>query len=450
MAQNFYDNPAGVELPYSLEAEQSVLGAVLVDSSCLPNVLETLKPDMFYRREHASLFGIMTNLFTVGRPVDFVTVLELVCRAEIFPGESEAKVYLAQLTQIVPSIRNIEAYGAIVREKSYLRALILAAQEMIDNSRLSGEDPQTIIDAAEQRIFDIRAERHNSKLVPIDAILLDIYARLQHLSGENRDDYLGTPTGFSSLDRVMTGLNRSDLILLAARPGMGKTSFALNIATNVAIKSGKKVAIFSLEMSREQLVERIMSSHAMIDGPKMRMGELSQKEWMSLANCASELAKVPILVDDTAAITVPEMKARLRRERDVGLVIIDYLQLMSGGTRSENRVQVVSEITRALKVMAKEMSVPVLVLSQLSRQPEARSDHRPMLSDLRESGSIEQDADLVLFLYRDAYYNRDSEEQNIAECIVAKNRHGETGVTKLVWDGAHTRFANMEYYRDEE
>ena len=453
MAQTYYDyanlQTAGEQLPYSLEAEQSVLGAVLVDSGCLALVLDNLRPSAFYRPEHARLFELMLRLFTTGMPVDFVTVLELACREEVFPTESEAKIYLTTLSQIVPSTRNVEAYANIVREKSYLRALIIAGGEIIDHARTSGEDVQTIMDAAEQKIFDIRSERHSSKLVPIDAILLDIYDRLQRLSGDDREDYLGTPTGFGVLDKVMTGLNRSDLILLAARPGMGKTSFALNIATNVAMKSGKKVAVFSLEMSREQLVERIMSGDALVSGNKMRTGELTSQEWVRLATCSKELAKAPILVDDTASITVPEMKARLRRARDVELVIIDYLQLMSSGSRNENRVQVVSEITRSLKVMAKEMNVPVIVLSQLSRQPETRSDHRPMLSDLRESGSIEQDADLVLFLYRDAYYNRDTEEQNVAECIVAKNRHGETGAVKLVWDGAHTRFANLEYYRDE-
>ncbi|MCL2857532.1 MAG: replicative DNA helicase [Oscillospiraceae bacterium] len=454
MAQTYYDNAftqvAGDQLPYSLEAEQSVLGAVLVDSGCLALVLDNLRPGAFYRPEHERLFEIMLRLFTTGQPVDFVTVLDLACREEVFPSESEAKIYLASLAQIVPSTRNVEAYAAIVREKSYLRALISAGGEIVDHARSSGEDVQTIMDSAEQKIFDIRAGRHGSKLVPIDAIILDIYDRLQRLGDENRDEYLGIPTGFGLLDRVMTGLNRSDLILLAARPGMGKTSFALNIATNVAMKSGKKVAIFSLEMSKEQLVERIMSGDALVAGNKMRTGELTTQEWVRLAGCSKELAKAKILVDDTAAVTVPEMKARLRRVRDVDLVIIDYLQLMSSGSRSENRVQVVSEITRSLKVMAKEMNVPVIVLSQLSRQPETRSDHRPMLSDLRESGSIEQDADLVLFLYRDFYYNQDIEEPNVAECIVAKNRHGETGTVKLVWDGAHTRFTNLEYYRDEE
>ena len=452
MPQQMNDRPTDLldqALPYSLEAEQSVLGAVLVDASCLSVVLDNLRPSNFYREEHQKIFEIMLHLFTTAQPVDFVTVLEQVCRENVFPSEADAKVYLTQLVEIVPSTRNVEAYANIVREKSYLRSLISAAHEIIENSRDSGESAQTILDSAEQRIFEIRADRHSSKLLPIGDVLLDIYDRLQKLSGEDREQYLGIPTGFGMLDRMITGLNKSDLILLAARPAMGKTSFALNIATNVAMKAKKTVAIFSLEMSREQLVERILASDALVQGTRMRTGELSPEEWVRLAISSKELAKAPILIDDTASLTVPEMKARLRRVKDLGLVIIDYLQLMNGGGRNENRVQVVSEITRSLKVMAKELNVPVIVLSQLSRQTESRADHRPMLSDLRESGSIEQDADLVLFLYREAYYNRDSGEQNIAECIVAKNRHGETGTVKLGWDGEHTKFSGLEMYRDE-
>ncbi len=456
MAQPHTEQPQIIEgiaqPPYSLEAEQSVLGAVLYEPSCLGLVLDTLRPGHFYREEHRRTFEIMLRLFTTARPVDYVTVLEQCCREKVFESDGDAKVYLAQLMELVPSTSNVMAYANIVYDKSLLRALITAAGEVIELCRNSGEEAQTILDAAEQRIFDIRADRHASKLMHIGEILIDVYDRLQKISGEEKERYLGIPTGFGMLDRVLTGLNKSDLILLAARPAMGKTSFALNIATNVAIKAQRTVCIFSLEMSREQLVERMLSSDALVQGPKMRTGELSPNEWVQLAVSSKDLAGAPIYVDDTAAITVPEMKARLRRVRDVGLVIIDYLQLMSGGgsTRGENRVQVVSEITRSLKVMAKELDVPVLVLSQLSRQPESRADHRPMLSDLRESGSIEQDADLVLFLYREAYYNRDTGEQNVAECIVAKNRHGETDTVKLGWDGEHTRFSSIEYYREED
>jgi len=441
---------AGQDLPYSLEAEQSVLGAVLVESSCLSALLEDVRAEYFYRRENARIFEIMVRLFASGQPIDLIMVMEHTLRDGVFESESDAKVYLAQLVQIVPSTANVQAYARIVRERYYVRSLMLAAGDIIEHARDSDGDAQSLMDAAEQRIFEIRQGQQHSKLQRIDGIMLEIYDKLQRLSGDDRDQYMGIPSGFSGLDRIMTGLNKSDLVLIAARPAMGKTSFALNIATNVAMKAGKKVAIFSLEMSREQLVERILSSHSSVQGSRMRTGELSSDDWVRLANSAKEIAKIPVYVDDTAGITVPEIKARLRSVRDLGVVIIDYLQLMSTQGRNENRVQVVSEITRSLKVMAKDLNVPVIVLSQLSRGPDQRAnDHRPLLSDLRESGSIEQDADLVLFLYRDAYYNPESGEANVAECIVAKNRHGETGTVKLAWDGEHTKFSSLEIFRNE-
>lgn len=447
---NYMPELSGMSLPFNLEAEQSVLGAILVDATCLPVVMDDLRVENFYRPENARLFEIILALFTTAQPIDFVTVLDKACAENVFPSDSDAKVYLAQLIQIVPSTANVSAYAKIVKEKSYVRSLMMAASEIIESSRDSTGDAQSIIDFAEQKIYDIRWGRDTSKLQRIDSILVDIYDKLQRLSGEDKADYMGISTGFAALDRTMTGLNKSDLILLAARPAMGKTSFALNIATNVAMKSQKKVAVFSLEMSKEQLVERILSSDALVQGNKMRTGDLSVEDWVRLATSAQSIAKAPIYIDDTAGITVPEMKARLRRIKDLGVVIIDYLQLMSGTSRSDNRVQVVSEITRSLKIMAKELDVPVIVLSQLSRGPESRSDHRPMLSDLRESGSIEQDADLVLFLYRDAYYNRDSDQQNVAECIVAKNRHGETGIIPFAWDGEHTKFSGLEIFHNEK
>lgn len=449
--QSFYSTSISDDLPYNLEAEQSVLGAILVDSSCMSEVLDEISgPVCFYRRENARIFEIMLGFFTSSAPIDHITVLEQVVREKVFEQDSEARVYLAQLIQIVPSTKNVQSYARILKEKYYIRSLISAARDIIENSKDPGYDTQTLLDSAEQRIYDIRQGRDNSNLQRIDTIILSIYDRLQRLSGDEREKYLGISTGFAGLDRILTGLNRSDLILIAARPGMGKTSFALNLATNVAIKAKRKVAIFSLEMSREQLVERILSSDAAIQGSSMRTGDLKGDDWVNLARSAQELAQSPIYIDDTAGITVPEIKARLRRTKDLGLVIIDYLQLMSGTTRSENRVQVISEITRSLKIMAKDLDVPVVLLSQLSRGPEARTDHRPMLSDLRESGSIEQDADSVMFLYRDAYYDRESEEQNVAECIVAKNRHGETGTIKMAWDGEHTKFSSLEIYRHEE
>jgi replicative DNA helicase len=310
----------------------------------------------------------------------------------------------------------------------------------------SGEtDASLLLDAAEQRIFDIRQGRDVTGLTPVKEIVAETYNHIGKIAGPDREKYLGVRSGFSHLDTVTSGLNKSDLILIAARPAMGKTAFALNIATNVARHNAdKEVCIFSLEMPREQLVSRLLSTAAQVDSNKLRNGRLSGDDWTNLANGASHLMGLPIYIDDTASITVQQIKAKLRRMKNLGLVVIDYLGLIQTTLRTENRVQIISEITRQLKIMAKEMDVPVILLSQLSRGPESRTDKRPMLSDLRESGSIEQDADIVLFLYRDAYYNKDSTQPNVAECIVAKNRHGETGTINLVWDGQFTRFSSLE------
>lgn len=437
------------QLPYSLEAEQSVLGAILIDPACITRVMEYIKPESFYRPQHQELFSALTRMFVSSQTIDFITVLEMAKREGIFDTDEDAKIYLTQLAQIVPSTANVESYAKIVQEKSYIRSLILASQKVIDLSRDGSTDARTLLDMAEQSIFDIRQGRDASGLTRIDEIILQTYDRLQKLSGEDKEKYMGLPTGFAALDSIITGLNRTDLILVAARPGMGKTAFGLNIAANVATKTGKQVAVFSLEMGKEQLVTRLLSSEALIQSGSLRTGNLKPDDWVKLAMSAQVLSQAPIYIDDTPGITVAEMKAKLRRFRDLGLVVIDYLQLMSTGKRSENRVQEVSEITRSLKIMAKELNVPVITLSQLSRGPESRTDHRPMLSDLRESGSIEQDADIVMFLYREAYYNRECEEQNTAECIVAKNRHGETDSVKMGWDGQFTRFKSLEYFRNE-
>lgn len=437
------------QLPYNLEAEQSVLGAILVDSGCISDVLEEVNAQCFFREENAQIFSIMVELFTASRPIDHITVLDRVLEEKVFERDADARVYITQLIQVVPSTKNVGEYAKIVREKHYVRSLIFAARDIIDNSQDPTYNAQQLVDSAEQKIYDIRSGRESATLERIDRIIIDIYDRLQRLSGEDRDQYVGIPTGFTALDRTLTGLNRTDLILVAGRPGMGKSSFAFNIASNVALKHDATVAIFTLEMSREQLVERMLSSDALVESNKLRTGELSTDDWVRLADSAAKLSQAQIFVDDSADITVPEMKARLRRLRGLDLVIIDYLQLMSSTHPTANRVQEVSEITRGLKIMAGELRVPVILASQLSRGPEARPDKRPLLSDLRDSGAIEQDADSVLFLYRDAYYDRESEEQNVAECIVAKNRHGETGTIKLAWDGPHTRFTNLEIYRDD-
>ncbi|MEG0838575.1 MAG: replicative DNA helicase [Hydrogenoanaerobacterium sp.] len=445
-----YDNIFDGQMPYNLEAEQSVLGAILIEPLCITRVLEFVKPESFYRPQHTGLFSALLRMFTSGKPIDIVTVLDEVNSDEVFASEQDAKIYLTQLVQVVPSTANVESYAQIVQEKYFVRCLITAARDIIENSRDVSYDAKTLLDTAEQRIFEIRQGRESHGLQRISEIIVSAYDRLQKLSGADKSEYLGVPSGFTMLDNTITGLNKSDLILLAARPAMGKTAFALNIAANVA-KKGKTVAVFSLEMSKEQLVQRVLSSEARVQSNLLRTGNLATDDWTRLAEAAEILSKLPLYIDDSTGITIAEMKARLRRMKDLGLVIIDYLQLMSSGRRTENRVQEVSEMTRSLKIMAKDLDVPVITLSQLSRGPEMRGldARRPVLSDLRESGSIEQDADLVMFLYRDAYYNPDTEEPNLAECIIAKNRHGETDTVKMVWDGQYTLFSNWEQNRHE-
>lgn len=437
-------------LPFSAEAEQSVLGAMLIEPSCISSVLQYISsPECFYRPQHSQLFSIMLQMFTVGETIDLITVLEAAKSQAVFASDEDAKIYLTQLAQIVPSVANVESYAIIIQEKHYIRSLMYAAKDVIEMARDPQIDAKTLLDNAEHKIFSIRQGREATGLIPIEEIILSTYDQLQRLSGDDRDEYTGLPSGYSRLDELTTGLNKSDLILLAARPAMGKTAFALNIATNVATKSKRAVAVFSLEMSREQLVLRVLSSEASIQSQLLRTGQLTPSDWERLALSAQMLSSSQMYIDDTPGLTVAEMKAKLRRVRNLGLVVIDYLQLMSSGRRIDNRVQEVSEITRSLKIMAKELDVPIITLSQLSRGPDSRSDHRPILSDLRESGSIEQDADIVMFLYRDAYYNRDSAEQNVAECIVAKNRHGETDSVQLGWEGQYTRFTTLERYRNE-
>ena len=436
-----------LNLPYSLEAEQSVLGSVLIDPQCILQVLEYIKPPYFYLPQHRGIFSAMLRMFTESSAIDIVTLLDEL-KSEGVYDDAGGKAYLLQLAQMVPSVANVVAYAKIVQEKYFLRSLIRASREIITAATEEAGDVQTIMDAAEQKIYDIRQDKSTDGLRHIRDILIETYDRLHKLSSSDRKKYAGLPTGFSELDRMISGLNRSDLILLAARPAMGKSAFALNIAQNVAMH-GQKVAFFSLEMTREQNVARMLSSEAQIDNRNLRTGELSADDWVRLAQASDALSKCALYFDDTSGITVPEMKARCRRLKDLGLVVIDYLQLMSSGRRIENRVQEVSEMTRSLKIMAKDLDVPVITLSQLSRGTESRSDHRPMLSDLRESGSIEQDADIVLFLYRDDYYQQKEENHNQATCIVAKNRHGALGDIPLHWDGTHTKFTSQEKYRDE-
>ncbi|MBP0979547.1 MAG: replicative DNA helicase [Oscillospiraceae bacterium] len=449
MIENIAGNFNFDKLPYSMEAEQCVLACILIDGNCIVKVLDKLKIEYFFSEVNRHLYSIMVMMFTSAQPIDVITVLETAKREKVFPTDEEIKKYLGEIAQLLPTTANLESYAKIIEDKYYIRSLMNVANEIIENASGTYDDVKTLLDSAEQRIFEIRQGKDGQGLVPINQVIIETYDKLQRLSGENKDSFTGIPTGFSQLDKVILGLNKSDLILLAARPAMGKTAFALNIVTNVAIKSNKSVAFFSLEMSRDQLVTRVLSSIAKIKGISLKTGELTVEDWNRLAVSAQELSKAKIYIDDMPGVSVSEMKAKIRRLRNIDLVVIDYLQLMQSARRIDNRVQEISDITRSLKVMAKELDVPVIALSQLSRSPDNRTEHQPKLSDLRDSGSIEQDADIVMFLYREAYYDKACENPNIAECIVAKNRHGETSTVELSWDGQYTKFENLEIFRDE-
>lgn len=438
------------EPPYSLEAEQSVLGSVLLDSTCFTTVLEHIKADYFYREQNRAIFEAFSVMFANNTPIDAVTTLNEVKNSKAFPSAEDARVYIVSLMQVVPSAASALHYCKIVEDKYLKRTLISVAEQIIADARDDSSDADLILDSAEQRIFDVRQGKNVAGMVSLKEAIYEAYDNLAKLSGPDKEKYEGLRSGYPTLDDVTTGFGKSDLILLAARPGMGKTSFALNLATNIARKYPEKaVAVFSLEMSSEQLALRILASESLVDSERMKKGALNSDDWANLFKSAEYLSGMNILIDDTAAATVLQMKAKLRRIKNLGFVVIDYLQLMSSGKASENRVAEVSAMTRNLKIMAKELNVPVLLLSQLNRGPENRNDHKPMIADLRESGSIEQDADSVLFLYRDYVYNP-SENPAKAECIVAKNRHGRTGSVELRWDGAHTRFFNTEIYRDDD
>ncbi len=445
----------GFNLPYSAEAEQAVLGAAILDGNVLNEIAVILSdPKFFYVNTHRVVYGAMLDLFNAGNNVDFVTLLEELKRNRQF-DDTTGKTYLLDLANNCPSVSNAPEYAKIVREKYDVRRLITASHDIIDEATAGEAEPQVLIDSAEQRIFDIRRD-NTQGLELLSKVILKEFDRLDALNNNSDDNLKPIPTGIGDLDKVITGLNRSDLILLAARPGMGKTSFALNIAKYVAATAKKTVAFFSLEMTKEQLASRLLSSEALVQGTKLRTGKLNDEEWTRLVSAGDVLSKCDFYLDDTPGITVTEIKSKLRRLKNIDLVLIDYLQLMTSGRRIENRVQEVSEITRNLKILAKELNVPLICLSQLNRAAESRTDHRPMLSDLRESGSIEQDADIILFLYREGYYAKGGEneagpapDQNSGECIVAKNRHGETMPVKLHWQGEFMRFTSPDRVHNE-
>ena len=445
----------GTRQPYSVEAEQAVLGAIIIDPKSLNDIATQIKPEYFYIPQHRDIYTALSSMFELNQTIDFVSLLEKLKRDGVY-DDAGGKAYIARLVDTVPSSANVLTHVAIIRERYYARSLMEAAKNIIHDINENAMDSGKLLDSAEQRIYEIREGREISGLTHIKQVIeAETYDRLSKMADpETRSDYIGVPCGIGELDKKITGLNKSDLIILGARPGMGKTSFALNILRNVAVNAGKTVCMFSLEMSRDQLAQRLLSSEAGIKSEKLRTGELDADEWTRLAQAGDNLSKANIYLDETSTITVPEMKAKLRRMKRVDLVIIDYLGLMHSAKHTDNRVQEISEITRNLKIMAKELKVPVIACAQLSRATETKGkSHRPALADLRDSGSIEQDADIVLFLYRDTYYDSekapddDRANPNEAECIVAKNRHGELGTVKLNWDGQFTRFTSVDVFR---
>ena len=436
--------------PQDIEAEQAVLGSMLTDQDAVIAAIEVLKEDDFYREDNKIIYTALLNIYNRAEPIDIITLkseLSSMGKLEAVGGLE----YIAQLPDKVPTTANVERYVKIVEEKSMLRNLVKTANEIINLGYDETENVEDIMDVAEKKIFDVMQRKNSKGYTPIKDILIDSFTQLENLYNQ-KGSITGVPSGFVELDRKTAGLHGSELILIAARPAMGKTAFALNIGTYAATRAGCPVAIFSLEMSKEQLANRILCSEALVDSNKVRTGELEDEEWGKLAQTSGELSTAEIYVDDTPGISVMEIRAKCRKlklEKNIGLVIIDYLQLIQGsGKRGASREQEIAEISRSLKILAKELNVPVIALSQLSRAVEGRPDHRPMLSDLRESGSIEQDADIVMFLYRDDYYNENSEKKNIAEVIIAKQRSGSTGTVELAWLGNYTKFANLERYRE--
>lgn len=446
-----------LNLPYSLDAEQAVLGALLKDPDCLSTVSDMLKIEHLYLPQHKSIYTAILNIDTLGGRVDPLVVLDELKKEGVY-DDVGGKAYLMKIADAVPSTKNVESYIKIIIDKFYLRTLMQTAKEILDETNNGTDSPDKLLDMAEQKIYDIRRGKTTSGPSRVgDVIMSDVFERLKKLGSadpQEREQYIGMPTGFSYLDRVLGGgLHRSDLIIIGARPAMGKTSFALNIARNMAVK-GRKVLFFSLEMSKEQLAQRIISTEARIVSNKLRTGEISDNDWEKLGLALQNLVNAELYFDDTASITVPEMKARARRMKNVDCIVIDYLQLMSGTKRSDNRVNEVAEITRSLKMMAKDLNIPVVTCSQLSRGVAKNAgDHRPQMTDLRESGTIEQDADIVLMLHRESYYKNDAEDEdglaNVAEVIVGKNRHGSTETVKVAWNSEFTMFSTLERMKDD-
>ena len=426
---------------------------MLTDKDAVISAIEVLKEESFYREDNKAIFAAILSLYAKNEPIDIITV-----KAELVEQGNFERIggleYLAELPERVPTTANVDRYIKIVEEKAALRSLIQTSNELIALGYDETENVDSIMDMAEKKVFDLAQKKNTKGYASIKDVLVESFTKLEELYNQ-KGNVTGISTGFIDLDNKTAGLHNSDLIILAARPAMGKSAFAINLATNAAVKSNVPVVIFNLEMSKEQVGNRILCSEAMVDSNKVRTGQIEDEDWMKLANTLGNLSEAPIYIDDTPGISIMEIRAKCRKlklEKDIGLIVIDYLQLIQGsGKKNASREQEISEISRSLKILAKELDVPVIALSQLSRGAEKRDDKRPMLSDLRESGAIEQDADIVIFLYRDDYYNEDSEKKNIAEVIIAKHRGGSTGTVDLAWMGNYTKFANLDRrYSDED
>ena len=435
--------------PHDIEAEQAVIGSMLTDREAVLDAIEVLKPDDFYRQDNKIIFEAIVSLYGKAEPVDIITVKSELVGLGKFEAVGGLE-YIATLPDKVPTTANVDKYIRIVEEKSLLRNLIKASNELIDLGYGETGEVDTIMDIAEKRIFEITQGKNQKGYSELKDVLVDVFSEIEDRYNK-KESITGIPTGFVDLDSKTAGLHNSDLILIAARPAMGKSAFALNIATNVAVQSKVPVAIFNLEMSKKQLVNRILCSEAMVDSNKVKTGKMEEDDWDKIATALGPLSEAPIYIDDTSGITITEIRAKCRKlkmEKKIGLVVIDYLQLIQTNNRKNtNREQEIAEISRTLKILAKELDIPVIALAQLSRATESRADHKPMLSDLRESGSIEQDADIVMFLYREDYYNPNSEKKNIAEITVAKHRSGSTGPFELLWLENYTKFVNIDKYR---
>lgn len=445
-------NLASGTMPVNYDAEQSILGCVLIDADCMEECVAEINADYFYFPQHRAIFGAMMLMYSKSRAIDPVIIVDTLTKTGQY-DTSGGREYLLQLQQAVPSAVNISEYIKIVKEQYYLRTLIDISNEIIGQASSGEAEASVILDNAEQMIYNVRQGKEKNGPTKISEVIVnDVYNKLAQITGEDKEKYKGIPSGFGMLDKYLTGLNKSDLILIGARPAMGKTSFALNLAQNISMGARKKCIVFSLEMTKEQLAERLLSAQAGVESQKLKTGELTNDEWVRLGNAAGQFNDVELYLDDTSSITVPEIKSRIRRMKNVDAIIIDYLGLISSASKKENRVQEVSEITRQLKMMAKDLNIPVICCAQLSRGTEGHGkNHKPQLADLRESGSIEQDADIVLFLYREDYYRNDVAEDkqddidaNKTELIVAKNRHGATGSIEMTFDKEFTRFRSVD------